>query len=64
MKVAGLVAEYNPFHKGHFYHIEKTKELTGADAVIAVISGNFVQRRYAQAPADGLRSALGRIGSF
>ena len=44
MKTAGIVAEYNPFHAGHRYHIEKTRELTGADYVIAVMSGNFVQR--------------------
>ena len=44
MKVAGIVAEYNPFHFGHKYHIEKTKEMVSADAVIAVMSGNFVQR--------------------
>lgn len=44
MKVAGLITEYNPFHKGHLYHIEQTKKVTGADSVIAVMSGNFVQR--------------------
>ncbi len=44
MKTVGLIAEYNPFHNGHQYHIEKAKELTGADAAIVVMSGNFVQR--------------------
>ena len=44
MKVVGLIAEYNPFHNGHKYHIEKAREITGADAVIVVMSGNFVQR--------------------
>lgn len=44
MKVLGLVTEYNPFHNGHKYHIEEAKRLTGADYVIAVMSGNFVQR--------------------
>ena len=44
MKVCGIIAEYNPFHNGHAYHIEKTKEQTGADAIVAVMSGNFVQR--------------------
>ena len=44
MKVVGLIAEYNPFHNGHLYHIEKAKEITGADYVIVVMSGNFVQR--------------------
>ena len=44
MKVAGIITEYNPFHKGHEYHIQKTKEITGADYVIAIMSGDFVQR--------------------
>ncbi len=44
MKIAGIIAEYNPFHNGHRYHIEETRQRTGADYVIAVISGNFVQR--------------------
>lgn len=44
MKVCGIIAEYNPFHNGHVYHINKTKEQTSCDAIIAVMSGNFVQR--------------------
>lgn len=44
MKVVGIITEYNPFHNGHKYHIEKSKELTGADYVVAVMSGNYVQR--------------------
>lgn len=44
MRVVGLIAEYNPFHNGHQYHIEKAKEIANADAVIVVMSGNFVQR--------------------
>ncbi|MBE7027205.1 MAG: nucleotidyltransferase [Ruminococcaceae bacterium] len=44
MKIAGIVAEYNPFHNGHKYHIEQTKQKTLADAIVAVMSGNFVQR--------------------
>ncbi len=39
-----IVAEYNPFHKGHRYHIDETRKITGCDSVIAVMSGNFVQR--------------------
>ena len=41
--IAGIVCEYNPMHNGHIYHIEKTKN-AGADFVVAVMSGNFVQR--------------------
>lgn len=44
MKIVGLITEYNPFHNGHLYHLEKAKEATGADAVVAVMSGDFVQR--------------------
>ena len=44
MKICGIVAEYNPFHNGHLYHVEKTKEQTGAEAVVCVMSGNFIQR--------------------
>ena len=44
MKIVGLIAEYNPFHNGHQYHIEKAKEVTEADHVIVVMSGDFVQR--------------------
>lgn len=44
MKAVGLVTEYNPFHNGHLYHLNKAMELTGADISVAVMSGNFVQR--------------------
>ncbi len=44
MIVAGIIAEYNPIHNGHIYHINKTKEKCNADIVIAIISGNFTQR--------------------
>lgn len=44
MKTVGIIAEYNPFHKGHEYHIAKAKEVTGADFCIVVMSGDFVQR--------------------
>lgn len=44
MRVTGIIAEYNPFHKGHAYHIEQAKKITGADAVVVVMSGNFTQR--------------------
>jgi predicted nucleotidyltransferase len=42
--VVGVIAEYNPFHNGHLYHLKRSLELTGADACVAVMSGNFVQR--------------------
>ena len=43
-EVLGIIGEYNPFHNGHLYHIAQSKQETGAQFVICVISGNFVQR--------------------
>lgn len=43
MNICGIICEYNPFHNGHKFHIEKTKEL-GIDAVVCVMSSDFVQR--------------------
>lgn len=44
MFTAGIIVEYNPFHYGHLYHLQQTRAITTADLVIAVMSGNFVQR--------------------
>lgn len=44
MKACGLIVEYNPFHNGHAYHVEKAKSASNANCVIAVMSGNFLQR--------------------
>ena len=45
MNIAGIIAEYNPFHKGHLYQLLKIREELGTDTPIAVVmSGNFVQR--------------------
>ena len=44
MKIAGIIAEYNPFHNGHARHIEQTRLQTGAESVICLMSGSFVQR--------------------
>ena len=43
-KVLGIIAEYNPFHNGHLYHLQKSKQLAEADYTICIMSGNFVQR--------------------
>lgn len=58
MNVTAIISEYNPLHKGHLYHIETAKKETNADYVIAIMSGNFVQRgapaiidKYARAEA-------------
>ncbi len=42
--VLGVVAEFNPFHKGHSYLLKKAKKITGADYVICAMSGDYVQR--------------------
>ena len=44
MNIVGIVAEYNPFHAGHRWHIAQTRRRLGECAVVAVMSGNFVQR--------------------
>ena len=44
MNVTAIISEYNPLHKGHLYHIETARKETNADYVIAIMSGNFVQR--------------------
>ncbi|MCU6734209.1 nucleotidyltransferase [Diplocloster agilis] len=44
MKTVGIIAEYNPFHNGHLYQLQTAKEKTGADYVIVIMSGNFLQR--------------------
>jgi predicted nucleotidyltransferase len=44
MKIAAIICEYNPLHKGHLHQIVETKRLTGCDAVMCIMSGNFSQR--------------------
>lgn len=44
MNAAGIVVEYNPFHNGHAFHLEHTKKMTKADIIVAVMSGQFLQR--------------------
>lgn len=44
MNIVGIIAEYNPMHNGHIYHIKKAKELTQADYVIVIMSGSFTEQ--------------------
>lgn len=44
MKVNGIIAEYNPFHNGHKYHLEESRCQTGADYTIIIMGGSFMQR--------------------
>ena len=44
MNITGIIAEYNPFHNGHAYQLARARALTGADYIIVVMSGDYVQR--------------------
>ena len=44
MSIIGIIAEYNPLHKGHLYHLQEAKKRTAAQGVVCVLSGNFLQR--------------------
>jgi len=44
MKVTGIIAEYNPLHNGHQFHIEQARKLTGSDYVAVIMSGDYTQR--------------------
>ena len=44
MRISSIISEYNPFHEGHKYHMEKTKKITNSDYTIVIMSGNFTQR--------------------
>ncbi|RWZ60711.1 nucleotidyltransferase [Halobacillus fulvus] len=44
MKACGVIVEYNPFHNGHRYHLQKAREASKADCIIAIMSGSFLQR--------------------
>lgn len=60
MRVVGVIAEYNPFHLGHAYHLAEARRLANADAVVVVMSSVFTQRGDAAilAPADRVKMAL------
>ena len=44
MNICGVIAEYDPFHKGHERHLRSAREKTGADFIVCVMSGSFTQR--------------------
>lgn len=44
MKICAIICEYNPFHNGHLYQLNEARKQSGADAVVCIMSGNFVQR--------------------
>ena len=58
MKVAAIISEYNPFHNGHKYQVDKIREILGEDtAVIAIMSGNFTQRGEIAVTEKGVRAS-------
>ena len=44
MIIAGVIAEYNPFHNGHLHHLRETRRKSGCDGLIVCLGGNFTQR--------------------
>ncbi len=60
--ITGIIAEYNPFHKGHEFHIGKTKELTHGGDVVVVLSGDFVQRGEPSVISKYIRTRLALLG--
>ncbi len=62
MRIVGLITEYNPFHNAHLYHIQKAMELTGADAAVVVMSGDFCQRGEPAVMPKYLRTRAALVG--
>lgn len=62
MKVNGIIAEYNPFHNGHRYHLEESRRLTGADYTVVVMSGDFVQRGAPALADKHVRTRMALLG--
>lgn len=62
MKINGIIAEYNPFHNGHLYHLEESRRLTGADYTVVVMSGNFVQRGAPALADKHVRARMALLG--
>ena len=54
-KVLGIIAEYNPFHNGHLYHLEQSKKITGSKYVVAVISGILLKEATLLLLINGLK---------
>ena len=62
MKAVGVIVEYNPFHNGHAFHVKKAKEARKADVVIAVMSGNFLQRGEPALVSKWARTKMALLG--
>lgn len=64
LNISAIIAEYNPLHNGHVYHIEQTKKITKADGLICVMSGNFVQRGQPSIIDKWLRTKLALLSGI
>lgn len=62
MNTVGIIAEYNPFHGGHHFHIEEAKKKTSADYCVVVMSGDFVQRGEPAVFNKYLRTKMALLG--
>lgn len=62
INATGIVAEYNPFHNGHQYHIKETRKKTGGAPIVAIMSGNFVQRGEPAAFDKYVRTHMALLG--
>ncbi|MDR0948133.1 MAG: nucleotidyltransferase [Lachnospiraceae bacterium] len=62
MIVNGIIAEYNPFHNGHQFHLEEAKKSTGADYTVVVMSGNFTQRGEPAIAHKYIRTKMALVG--
>lgn len=58
MKIVGIIAEYNPFHNGHQYHVQEALKVTGADAAVVAMSGDYVQRGAPAVMSKHLRAQM------
>ena len=58
MRIVGVIAEYNPFHSGHAHQLRQAREAAHADAVVAVMSGCFVQRGDAAIVSPAIRAKM------
>ena len=62
MKICGIICEYNPFHNGHKYLIERAKAISGCDAVLCIMSASFTQRGEATVLPKFLRAEHAVLG--
>ncbi len=62
MAITGIITEYNPFHNGHLYQLQKIREHNGQAGIICVMSGSFTQRGEAAIADKWTRARLAVLG--